>query len=145
MTAPNVDPQATTALRRLADHFAVSEVLDRYARVLDDRTFSATLPTLFTSDAQVRLPNRRVHGGIDGLDHFHIDVVSPFGRTQHIFTNYLIDVTGHQGAFRANTLATHHLPRVDPGIDNLFVAGESSPELSSEHPKAGDLINSPWK
>ncbi|MCU1648093.1 MAG: hypothetical protein JWN03_8368 [Nocardia sp.] len=117
--------QLFAEIQRLADRIAISELLDRYAELFDDRTFTATLPTLFTEDANVELPPGD-HHGIEGMDAFHADVMSPFGATQHIFTNYLIDLADNRADFRAKTLVTHHVPPSSPksgDAHDFFVAG----------------------
>jgi hypothetical protein len=95
-----LDLQAEIA--RLVDRAAITELIDRYAKLFDDRVFGTTLPLLFTEDAYVE-PSSGSHQGLDGLGKLHGDVTYPFGPTQHLFTNTLVDITGDQAAFRTNT------------------------------------------
>ncbi|MFC9434515.1 nuclear transport factor 2 family protein [Nocardia sp. NPDC057030] len=122
-TTENVE---SSEIRRWIDHAKIAELINHYAKVFDERTFTTALPALFTEDAHVEMPPGD-HRGIVDLDHFHDQVMAPFGRTQHIFTNVLTDLDLTQAKFRANTHVTHVvLPtpgsRQD-GTDNLFVAG----------------------
>ncbi|MFC1437072.1 nuclear transport factor 2 family protein [Streptacidiphilus sp. N1-10] len=102
--ALDIDPPADLA--HFIDRAAISELVDRYSKLFDDRTFSETLPTLFTDDAFVELPSGE-HRGLDGLDKFHEHVMTPFGPTQHLFTNTLVDTAGERASFRTNTYVTH--------------------------------------
>jgi hypothetical protein len=118
------DPPADLA--HFIDRAAISELLDRYSKLFDDRTFSETLPTLFTDDAFVEMPSGE-HQGIDGLDRFHEHVMAPFGPTQHLFTNTLVDVAGERASFRTNTYVTHTVLTAaesqSTGKGSYFLAG----------------------
>jgi hypothetical protein len=103
----------------------VTELLDRYARLFDDRNFAAALSTLVTQDARIELPPGE-HRGIDGMDLFHSETMSPFGPTQHIFASHLIEIDGDRASFRANAHITHVLPPTGTSerhSDDLFVVG----------------------
>ncbi len=112
------------ALLSLTDRTAIRELVDRYAKVFDDRSFSAMLPTLFVPDGEIELPPGG-HHGLEGMDDFHKDVMRPFGPTQHIFTNTLVDINGDRATFQANTHVTHTVLQEDGTADdnNLFLAG----------------------
>ncbi|GAB2550859.1 nuclear transport factor 2 family protein [Nocardia heshunensis] len=122
-TRETVDPGE---IRRWIDHAEITELINRYAKLFDERKFTATLPALFTEDAYVELPPGD-HRGLAGLDQFHEQVMTPFGSTQHIMTNVLTEIDGAQAVFRANTHVTHVVlppPGTSPdAADNLFVAG----------------------
>ena len=118
----NVDLQAE--MTRLIDRAAITELVDRYAKLFDDRTFSTTLPSLFTDDAYVELPSGS-HRGLDGMDKVHEKVMSPFGPTQHLFTNTLVDITGERASFRTNTYVTHTVLNATESAEQgiYFLAG----------------------
>ncbi|MFI1920068.1 nuclear transport factor 2 family protein [Nocardia sp. NPDC020380] len=113
-------------IRRWIDHAEITELINRYAKVFDERTFTAALPTLFIDDVHVELPPGD-HRGIVDMDQFHAQVRAPFGCTQHILTNVLTEVDLTRAVFRANTYVTHVvLPATGSSHDepdNLFVAG----------------------
>jgi hypothetical protein len=111
-------------VQRLSDRAAVTELLDRYARLFDDRNFGDALSTLVTADAHIELPPGE-HLGIEGMDVFHLETMSPFGPTQHIFASHLIDLDGDRAGFRANAHITHVLPPAASAgsADELFVVG----------------------
>jgi SnoaL-like domain len=128
---PETEPENRSSLsievevQRLCDRAAVTELLDEYARLFDDRDFSVALPSLVTNDARIELPPGE-HRGIDGMDDFHSQTMSPFGPTQHIFASHLIDLDGDSANFRANAHITHVLPpsgTLEHHTDNLFVVG----------------------
>jgi hypothetical protein len=111
-------------MRRLIDRAAITELVDRYAKLFDDRSFSTTLPLLFTDDAHVELPSCS-HRGLDGMDKLHEHVMAPFGPSQHLFTNTLIDIMGERASFRANTHVTHTVLTETENADQrlYFLAG----------------------
>jgi hypothetical protein len=128
-----VEPAAVTTngsapveeqLRRLSDRVAVAELLDRYAKLFDERNFDEALPALVTPDAHIELPPGE-HWGAEGMDAFHAETMTPFGPTQHIFASHLIDLDGDRARFRANAHITHVLLPIgsDGDPDNLFVVG----------------------
>ncbi len=112
------------ALMSLTDRAAIRELVDRYAKVFDDRSFTAMLPTLFVPDSEIQLPPGG-HHGLEGMDDFHKDVMRPFGPTQHLFTNTLVDTDDDRATFQANTHVTHTVLKDDSTADdnNLFLAG----------------------
>ncbi len=113
-------------VRRLSNRAAVSDLLNRYAKMFDDRNFAEALPTLITADADIELPPDKYQGtDSDSMAVYHAEAVSPFGPTQHIFTSHLIDLDGESAQFRANCHVTHTLPpfAADGSPDNLFVVG----------------------
>ena len=111
-------------VRRLSDRAAVTELLDRYAKLFDERNFDEALPELVTRDARIELPPGE-HQGIEGMDVFHSETMSVFASTQHIFTSHLIDLDGDHAGFRANAHITHVLPSSGSAApaDDLFIVG----------------------
>jgi hypothetical protein len=110
-------------LLELLNRSAIALLLDRYAQALDDRCFEKPLKTLFSNDCLVELPPG-AHRGLDNLDLFHCAVMAPFRQTQHIFTNYVINIARKKATFRANMHAIHVCSDADSGEENgLFIAG----------------------
>lgn len=99
-------------LRALVDRAEITDLIDRFARDLDDYTFDQRpfdddwVRSYFTEDASVEYP---VGGGqgIDGVAGMIRRGMTPFQRTHHVTTNYVIDLDGDRAALRWNLLATH--------------------------------------
>lgn len=102
------------------DKAEIGELLNRYAKVLDERNFQDALPMLFDVDCVVDFPPGE-HRGLDGLAAHHDAVMAPFLRTQHLFTNFVVDLKGNQASIRANVLVTH-VEDVD-AQEGLFIVG----------------------
>ncbi|MCP2340290.1 nuclear transport factor 2 family protein [Actinomadura rupiterrae] len=99
------DMTAEARLITLADRAEIATLLDRYARALDDRTLDETLPALLTPDATVGPPSED-HAGLGEVTRHLKDSLTAYGPTQHVFSNYLIDVKEDEASVRANTRAT---------------------------------------
>jgi SnoaL-like domain len=111
---PSLSDDALRQLvRALADRAEISDLIDRFARDLDDYTRDgrpfdvAWVRSYFTDDAEVDYPIGTARGAeaiatlIDGQG------MAPFQRTQHITTNHIIDLDGHRAGLRFNLIATH--------------------------------------
>lgn len=97
----------------LTDRAEVNQLIDRFARDLDDRTLHrqpfdvAWVRSYFTDDASVEYPVGEATGSaaiaalIDGRG------MAPFQRTHHVTTNHLIDIDGDRARVRFNLIATH--------------------------------------
>jgi SnoaL-like domain len=97
----------------LVDRAEISDLIDRFSRDLDDytiegRPFDVTwVRSYFTDDASVDYPVGSATGAesisalIDGRG------MAPFQRTQHVTTNYLVDLDGDRASVRFNLIATH--------------------------------------
>lgn len=102
----------TTDPHPLADRTEIIELFDRFARDLDHRAFEAEAApddwarSLFTEDVTLAFPVGS-HAGIDGVTALHRAALAPFARTQHLHTNYLIDLAGDRADVEFQLLATH--------------------------------------
>jgi hypothetical protein len=100
-------------VRMLLDRAEISDLVDRFSRDLDDYTLEerrfdvAWVRSYFTEDASVEYPvgsatgAERIAALIDGRG------MAPFQRTQHVTTNYVIDLDGDRASVRFNLIATH--------------------------------------
>jgi hypothetical protein len=122
-------------VRMLVDRAEISDLIDRFSRDLDDytldgRPFDAVwVRSYFTDDARVEYPVGSATGAesiaalIDGRG------MAPFQRTQHVTTNYVVDLDGDRASVRFNLIATHvHAEdvrqRLDEGPGAHFTVGD---------------------
>jgi SnoaL-like protein len=115
--------------RSPADRAEITDLIDRYLLSLDDRDFDeARARSVFTDDCEVEYPV----GGRQGIAEI-VDItrqgVEQFDRTQHVGSNYVIDLHGDDRAtLRCNAIMTHvhRVPAGRPpgaGPDPLFTVG----------------------
>jgi hypothetical protein len=100
-------------VRTLVDRAEIGDLIDRFSRDLDDYTLDgrpfdvAWVRSYFTEDAQVEYPV----GAAEGAEHISALIdgrgMAPFQRTQHVTTNYVIDLDGDRADVRFNLIATH--------------------------------------
>ncbi|HYN93830.1 MAG TPA: nuclear transport factor 2 family protein [Pilimelia sp.] len=87
-------------VRELADRVALGELVARLGRWLDDRDFDAA-PAILTADAVADTPG----GSARGRDRVVAQARANHHageRTQHVFTDLLIDLAGDRAGIRAN-------------------------------------------
>ncbi len=102
----------TAHLAALADRTAITDLFDRFAHDLDHRAFEAEAApddwarSLFTDDVTLAFPVG-AHAGIAGVTALHRAALAPFARTQHIHTNYRVDLAGDRADVEFQLLATH--------------------------------------
>jgi hypothetical protein len=100
-------------VQALVDRAAVSDLIDRFNRDLDDYTLEGRrfdvewVRSYFTESATVEYPVGKATGAqeiatlIDGRG------MAPFQRTHHVTTNHLVDLDGDRATVRFNLIATH--------------------------------------
>jgi hypothetical protein len=102
-------------VRRLTDRAEIGDLIDRFSCDLDDYTLTGRpfdvdwVRRYFTEDAKVSYPVGEATGAaaisalIDGTG------MAPFARTQHVTTNYVLDLDGDPDrvSVRFNLIATH--------------------------------------
>jgi 3-phenylpropionate/cinnamic acid dioxygenase small subunit len=86
------DDLSAPDLRALADRFAITEVLTRYATALDHRDW-ALLDELFTADVEWVFGGRSLHG-IDAVRNMIRTHLDGCGQTQHLLANFRIELAG---------------------------------------------------
>jgi hypothetical protein len=117
------------ALRRqvaaLTDRAAIGDLIDRFARDLDDFTLAgrpfdtAWVRAYFTDDASVDYPVGAAQGAEAIAELIDGQGMAPFQRTHHVTTNYVLDLDADGDVDRAdvrfNLIATHvHAEDVRP-------------------------------
>lgn len=107
------------AAERIADQFAIHDVLFRYARALDDRD-SQLLRTCFTEDAVCEVG--ATLSGIDSIVAFAQGVLSAFDVTQHLIANPRCTIDGDRAASICD-LHAQHVARGAPGGEHYVIGG----------------------
>jgi len=109
---PAVPADAAAQLQWLVDRAAISDLLDEYARCVDDRDWEA-FAALFLADgvlevAGVRLEGERiVTAG---------DLLAGYDATHHASANQAIHVDGDRASATARVIATHVPDRRLPAV-----------------------------
>jgi SnoaL-like domain len=115
---------------KLIQTVAITEVINRYFAVLDQKQFDVTtMRRIFADDARIVRPNGAVTKGPNEIGDSHSQSLSRFQATQHLTSGFIITLNDDTSAeFRANLVAMHLWakghgdPNVDPN-DNYFLAG----------------------
>ncbi|MCT2593413.1 nuclear transport factor 2 family protein [Streptomyces sp. N2-109] len=109
-------------LHTLADRAALTDLLDRYQHSLDQGPFDAAWAARFyTADAHIEVPV----GASEGREEIARDTtrgVGLFARTQHVGTNYVIDLDGDRATVRASVVSLHVL-RGERPQEGMFASG----------------------
>jgi 3-phenylpropionate/cinnamic acid dioxygenase small subunit len=103
----------------IADHFAIHNVLFRYAHALDDRD-SPLLRTCFTEDAVCEVGTTLT--GIDSIVAFAEGVLSGFDVTQHLIANPRCMIDGDR-AESVCDLQAQHISRGAPAGERYVIGG----------------------
>ena len=115
---------------KLMHTVAITEVINRYFAVLDQKQFDVTtMGQIFADDAKIVRPNGAVTTGPKEIGDSHSHNLSRFRATQHLTSGFIITLKDETSAeFRANLIAMHLWaeghgdPSADPN-DNYFLAG----------------------
>lgn len=97
----------------LVDRAEIGDLIDRFSRDLDDFTLEgrpfdvAWVRAYFTDDASVDYPVGSAVGAGDIAALIDGRGMAPFQRTQHVTTNYVMDLDGERATVRFNLIATH--------------------------------------
>ncbi|GHB80819.1 hypothetical protein GCM10010347_59530 [Streptomyces cirratus] len=115
-------------VRALTDRAAITDLMDRYLRSLDDRVFDEAWARAFhTEDVTAEMPIGPVRGRTALLGRIRRGMAL-FDRTVHMGSNNVIEVDGDRATVRGAQLSTHVLAG-DPG--GVFVsAGHTETELT---------------
>lgn len=106
-------PELNQELQLLIDRSAITDLLNRYGRAVDDKDWD-TWEECFTDDALVEFPFDH-HEGKSGLGAWGEAALAPFEATHHMSSNFNIIPEGHTAAARSNLLAVHVMRRDEPG------------------------------
>ena len=111
----------------LSDHVEIAQVLQRYAKALDDKNF-ALLDTVFTPDA---VTNYDV-GGVEGIGNrtnyakmraLFESFCSVFWFTSHLISPPLVELAGDAATAETRLIATHGFERKTGEKGTWFVIG----------------------
>jgi hypothetical protein len=99
-------------LRELVDRDDIGRLISGLGAVLDERRLE-DLASIVADDVVAELPFGTVNG-VDGMREAAAANLEPYARTQHVLTNYLIDLDGDAAIATANLIAVHVLAADDP-------------------------------
>jgi hypothetical protein len=97
----------------LVDRAAVSDLINRFNRDLDDYTLEGGsfdvdwVRSYFTESATVDYPVGQAAGAEEIAELIDSRGMAPFQRTHHVTANHLVDLVGDRAAVRCNLIATH--------------------------------------
>ena len=110
------------------DREQIEELIATYANALDTKDYPA-VEACFMADATVRYEgySHTLKGHTEIAAHMK-RALQPLDATQHLFTNFIIDIEGNTGRLRCSILAQHvRLGTV--GGDKYLAGGEYDAEL----------------
>src|SRR5258708_7883649 len=89
------------------DREQVEELMAAYGQAVDDKNYDA-LTGCFTPDAIVAYEGYSQHlSGRAAIDSFMRGALEPLDGTQHLFTNFVVDLDGDMGRYSCGMLAQH--------------------------------------
>ncbi|WP_093798270.1 nuclear transport factor 2 family protein [Streptomyces sp. Wb2n-11] len=102
--------ESRQGLDELFDRAAISELIDRYALLLDAQDEPGTASdwprSVFTDDCRLAFPIGKRHG-LAGLAAFHDAAKQKFSATHHLSSNHAIALDGDRADVRFQMIATH--------------------------------------
>lgn len=115
-------------LQQLLDHHAIQQVLNRYARALDERRHEL-LDACFTADAELDFSD--AGGGVlayPAAKRWLGEVLAPLAEMQHCITNLETDIAGDTATARSYTLNINGL-HADGALRHIIVGAIYLDEL----------------
>jgi ketosteroid isomerase-like protein len=107
----------------LEDRLAINQVLDTYARGIDDRDWDLVL-SVFTDDAFLDYTAfSGPKGPRDDVIMWVQDMLTSFVMSQHLITNRLITIDGDDAVVAAELLAIMGMPGAAPGKMSMMHTG----------------------
>jgi len=112
-------------MKHLIDRIEIQDLLTRYCSSIDDKTFER-LDTVFVPDAFIDYTSA---GGIKGhlpeIKTWLAEALGNFPMTQHLVTNFDIEIDGNEAKSRCAFYNPLGLPKAkgDPGLSLLFCGG----------------------
>lgn len=120
----------TTELTELTDRAQISELLSRYCSIVDDKCINVTaVADFFTPDGRIINPNGAAVVGPEAIAAEKAKSFSRFKATQHVTSDYIIDLEEDTAKLRANMIAMH-----------LWSDEESDPRSLQTHYVAGGVF-----
>lgn len=108
-------------VRQLLDERAIITVCVRYATAIDDRDWDR-LRSCFLPDAVGIYHADRPLQGYPAIEEAIRTAVAPLTRTQHLVSNFLVDLQGDEASSRCS-LHAQHVRAGAPGGDQFVIAG----------------------
>lgn len=112
------------ALQRLLDERAIEAVCIRYGTAIDDRDWDR-LRTCFTESAVTEYEGLGAFEGYQAIEEVCRAAVTPLTRSQHLFGNITVDVTGDTATGQCYLQAQHVRTDAEGG-PNFIIAGRYS-------------------
>lgn len=116
---------------QLTDREQIQEMMARYALALDKKDYDG-VAACFTADAEI------VYAGYSGTLKGHDVIIAhmkhaiePLDATQHLFTNFLIDVDGDDAQLTCYIIA-QHVRKGTPGGDFYLAGGRYELKLKRD-------------
>ena len=103
MTLPIAPGDAAKQLQWLLDRAALSDLLNEYARCVDDKDWEG-FAALFTATGALEVAGVRLDG--DRLIAAG-EIIADYDRTHHVSTNHAIHITGDRATAHARVIAIH--------------------------------------
>jgi hypothetical protein len=108
----------------------IVEVINRYFAAVDDKCLDFALAeSTFAPEGKMVRPNGAEMVGPAAICEGQNESFARFRATQHVMTNYVVDLVGEHARVRANVIATH-----------LWAPGQGDPIALESHFTAGGVI-----
>jgi hypothetical protein len=119
-----------TQIKNLIEETLISHLLIKYFGAIDEKRLDLTITeATFTNDARIVRPNGSETTGIHNILAGHKESFARFNATQHVITDYIIDVGDDVATLRANLTAMH-----------LWVDNDNNPSLNGKYFHAGVVL-----
>lgn len=106
MPAPDPPADPAAQLQWLVDRAAVSDLLNDFARALDDRDWEGYAAN-YTEDGVLDIAPTIRHEGREGMAEFVAASLGRYAATHHLSSNHRIDLDGDIATTRSYLLAAH--------------------------------------
>jgi hypothetical protein len=112
------------------DRLEIAEVLNRFFRALDEKTFDeTTMSGIFKPDAKTVRPNGVAVVGPRNIGESQSQSFVRFRATQHLVSGHIVAINGDEAEVRANLVAMH-----------LWADGNGDPNALERHFLAGSVV-----
>lgn len=97
-----------TKLKEIVERTQISDLHISYFRAIDDKQIDKKIVTdTFTADAQIVKPNGAVSFGHDNILDGQLKSFARFQATQHIISDFIIELDNDKATIRTNLTAMH--------------------------------------
>lgn len=117
-------------IEEVADHIEIIQLIQRYAKALDEKDFGL-LRTVFTEDAQLvyLMGEQRIECSILQVDELFRSRLTKCCWTSHLVSNPMIELQGDRAHTSSRVTATHMQIREDGSRNIWIVSGSYEDEL----------------